>query len=102
MEDRIRALCNGSEVEKGKTKVRRLTEELRMAKDETRKKTGEAMLLKDEWQRAAFETDVAALRTKIAEPKAGRDRDIHKGSRAARPKLLTASERFLLPWRRGG
>ncbi|KAG2282648.1 hypothetical protein Bca4012_051233 [Brassica carinata] len=63
MEDRIRAFCNESEVEKGKTEVRRLTEELRVAKEETRKKMGEAMLLKDEWQRArrervAFETKV--------------------------------------------
>ena len=95
MEDRIRALCNGSEVEKGKTKVRRLTEELRVAKEETRKKTGEAMLLKDEWQRAAFETEVAALRTKIAEPEAGRDRDIRKGSRAARPEVANGFREVL-------
>ncbi|XP_013700292.1 uncharacterized protein At3g60930, chloroplastic-like [Brassica napus] len=78
MEDRIRAFCNESEVEKGKAEVRRLTEELRVAKEETRKKTGEAMLLKDEWKRARrekadFETEVAALRTKIAELEAGRD-----------------------------
>ncbi|KAF3543058.1 hypothetical protein DY000_02008075 [Brassica cretica] len=83
MEDRIRALRNESEVEKGKAEVRRLTEELRVVKEETRKKTGEAMLLKDEWQRArreraAFETEVAALGTKVAELEAGRDRDIQK------------------------
>ncbi|KAF2598043.1 hypothetical protein F2Q68_00010090 [Brassica cretica] len=92
MEDRIRALRNEGEVEKGKAEVRRLTEELRLAKEEIRKKTGEAMLLKDEWQRArreraAFETEVAALRTKVAELETGHDRDIRRGSRAARRKV---------------
>ena len=92
MEDRIRALRNEGEVEKGKAEVRRLTEELLLAKEEIRKKTGEAMLLKDEWQRArseraAFEIEVAALRTKVAELETGHDRDIRRGSRAARRKV---------------
>ena len=47
MEDRIGALRNEGEVEKGKAKVRRLTEDLRVAKEETSKKTGEAMLGKN-------------------------------------------------------
>ena len=100
MEDRIRALRNESEVEKGKAEVRRLTEELRVVKEETRKKTGEAMLLKDEWQRArceraAFETEVAALGTKVAELEAGRDRDIRKGSRAARREVANGFREIL-------
>ena len=100
MEDRIRALHNESEVEKGKAEVRRLTEELRVVKEETRKKTGEAMLLKDEWQRArceraAFETEVSALGTKVAELEAGRDRDIRKGSRAARREVANGFREIL-------
>ena len=51
MEDRVHALRNESGVEKGKVEVRRLTEELRVAKEEARKKTGEAMILRDEWKR---------------------------------------------------
>lgn len=39
MEDRMLTLRNESEVEKGKVEVRRLTEELRVAKEEARKKT---------------------------------------------------------------
>ena len=89
MEDRMLTLRNESQAVKGRVEVRRLTEELRAAKEETRKKTGEAMILKDEWEkthreRAVFETEVATLRTKIAELEADRDRDIRRGSRASR------------------
>ncbi|KAF3531707.1 hypothetical protein DY000_02039812 [Brassica cretica] len=72
MEDRVHALRNESEVEKGKVEVQRVTEELRTTKEEARKKTGEAMILRDEWKRArqekvVFETEVATLRTKVVE-----------------------------------
>ncbi|KAF2591627.1 hypothetical protein F2Q70_00038570 [Brassica cretica] len=81
--DRVHALRNESEVEKGKIEVRILTEELRTAKEEARKKTGEAMISRDEWkracqERAVFETDVAALRTKVVELETDRDRDVHR------------------------
>ena len=94
------AVRDEGDVEKGKAEVRRLKEELRVAKEETRKKTGEAMLLKDEWQRArreraAFETEVAALRTKVAELETGRDRDIRRGSRAARREVANGFREVL-------
>ena len=73
-----------------------------MAKEETRKKMGEAMLLKDEWQsarreRASFEAEATALRTKemFAELEAGRDRDIRKGSRAAHREAASSFREVL-------
>ncbi|KAF3520769.1 hypothetical protein DY000_02060211 [Brassica cretica] len=85
MEDRMCVLHSESEVDKRKAEVRRVTEELRTAKEEPRKKTGEAMILRDEWKRArqertVFEIVVAALRTKVVELEADRDRDVRRGS----------------------
>ncbi|KAF3550812.1 hypothetical protein DY000_02007512 [Brassica cretica] len=98
--DRVHSLGNESEVEKGKVEVRRLTEELQTAKEEARKKTGEAMILRDEWkrarqERAAFETEVATLRTKVVELEADRDRDIRRGSRAARREIANGFREVL-------
>lgn len=71
-----------------------------MAKEEARKKTGEAMLLKDEWKRAPkergiFETEVAALRSTVVELEANRDRDIHRGSCAARREIANGFQEVL-------
>ena len=96
----MHSLGNESEVEKGKVEVRMLTEELRTAKEEARKKTGEAMILRDEWkrarqERAVFETEVATLRTKVVELEADRDRDIRRGSRAARREIANGFREVL-------
>ena len=96
----MHSLGNESEVEKGKVEVRMLTEELRTAKEEARKKTGEAMILRDEWkrarqERAVFETEVATLRTKVVELEADRDRDIRRGSRAARCEIANGFREVL-------
>ena len=100
MEDRVHALRNESEVEKGKVEVRRLTEELRVAKEEARKKTGEAMILTDDWkrarqERAIFKTEVATLRTKVVELETDRDRDIRRVSRAARHEIANGFREVL-------
>ncbi|KAF3534352.1 hypothetical protein DY000_02039888 [Brassica cretica] len=58
MEDRVHTLRNESEVEKGKVEEREI-----------------------------FETEVATLRTKVVELETDRDRDIRRGSRAARREV---------------
>ena len=93
-------LRHESEVEKGKVEVQRLMEELRAAKEEARKKTGEAMILRDEWhrarqKRAVFETEVATLRTNVVELETDRDRDIRRGSRAARREIASGFREVL-------
>lgn len=52
------------------------------------------MILRDKWQRArqertVFETEVATLRTKVAELEVDRDQDISWGSRAARREIAS-------------
>ncbi|XP_013617560.1 PREDICTED: uncharacterized protein LOC106324085 [Brassica oleracea var. oleracea] len=89
-----------SEVQKGKAEVQKLTEELQTSKEEARKKTGEAMILRNEWKRASqeravFETEVAALMTKVVELEAGRDRDICRSSLAARCEVANGFREVL-------
>lgn len=63
------------------SEVKRLTEEIKAAKEEKNKQAGAFICLKDEWKRAhyersIFETEVASLRTRVAELEVERNRDI--------------------------
>ena len=56
--------------------------------------------MRDEWkrarqERAVFETEVAALRTRVVELEADRDQDIRRGSRAARREVANAFQEVL-------
>lgn len=58
MENHLRDLREGREVEEDQSRIRELTEELRLIREQNRKKTVELMCFTDEWKRTRFEREV--------------------------------------------